>query len=101
MASTEGGMDIEEVAAKTPEKIVKEYIDPAVGIDAVSRPAKWPRRSGSGAILISQAAKLIAGVYKTWWECDASLVEINPLCIVMNTDGKTSLLAVDAKIALR
>ena len=41
---------------------------------------------------------MLAGVYKTWWECDASMVEINPLCIVTGPDGKESLCAVDAKI---
>ena len=40
------------------------------------------------------------GVYKTWWECDASMVEINPLCIVEGPDGKDVLSAVDAKIGL-
>jgi succinyl-CoA synthetase beta subunit len=48
----------------------------------------------------NSAAKLIAGVFKTWWECDASLVEINPLCVVATPDGKETVLAVDAKISL-
>ncbi len=99
MASTEGGMDIEEVAAKTPEKIVRESIGPAVGF--------MPHRGRSLAVqlglkgdLINEAAKLLVGVYKTWWECDASLVEINPLCVVAARDGKKSLLAVDAKLTV-
>jgi succinyl-CoA synthetase beta subunit len=50
--------------------------------------------------LLGQGAKLIAGVYRTWWEFDASLVEINPLCVVAAADGKLSLLAVDSKISL-
>jgi succinyl-CoA synthetase beta subunit len=50
--------------------------------------------------LIAQGAKLLLGVYKTWWECDAAMVEINPLCIIAGTDGKESLVAVDAKIGL-
>ncbi len=99
MASTEGGMDIEEVAAKTPEKIVKEWIDPAVGIMPYQA-RKIATALGLTGDLISQGAKIISGVYKTSWECDASLVEINPLCIVLNPDGKPSLLAVDAKISL-
>src|SRR5579871_5478656 len=99
MASTEGGMDIEEVAAKTPEKIVKEWIDPAVGIMPYQA-RKIATALGLTGDLISQGAKMISGVYKTSWECDASLVEINPLCIVPNPDGKLSLLAVDAKISL-
>jgi len=98
MASTEGGMDIEEVAAKTPEKIIKEHIDPAVGLVAYQA-RKMAAALNLKGDLINQTAKLISGVYKTWWECDASLVEINPLCIVVGNDGKSSMLAVDAKIS--
>jgi succinyl-CoA synthetase beta subunit len=99
MASTEGGVDIEEVAAKTPEKIFKEAIDPAVGM------MPYQARKVAGALgltgdLINQGAKLLLGVYKTWWECDASLVEINPLCIVRTLEGKLALEAVDAKLTL-
>ncbi len=97
MVSTEGGMDIEEVAEKTPEKIVKEYIDPAVGLYPYQA-RKLATALGLSGDLIGQAAKLISGVYKTWWECDASLVEINPLCICKGNDGKQVLFAVDAKI---
>ena len=50
--------------------------------------------------LLGQAAKLLLGVYKTWWECDATLVEINPLCIIKTREGKPALLAVDAKLSL-
>ena len=99
MASTEGGVDIEEVAEKTPEKIVKEQIDPAMGFQP------WQGRKIAAALglkgdLAGQCAKLLAGVYKTWWEADASMVEINPLCIIEGTDGKDQLVAVDAKIGL-
>jgi succinyl-CoA synthetase beta subunit len=99
MASTEGGMDIEEVAAKTPEKIVKEWIDPAVGIMPYQA-RKIAAALGLKGDLIAAGAKLIMGVYKTSWEYDAALVEINPLCIVVNPDGKQAVLAVDAKISL-
>ena len=99
MASTEGGVDIEEVAEKTPEKIIKEHIDPAMGFQP------WQGRKLAAALglkgdLASQCAKLLAGVYKTWWECDAAMVEINPLCICVGADGKEKLVAVDAKIGL-
>jgi succinyl-CoA synthetase beta subunit len=99
MASTEGGMDIEEVAEKHPEKIIKEHVDPLMGFQA------WQGRKIAAALglkgdLASQCAKLLAGVYKTWWECDASMVEINPLCICVGPDGKEKLIAVDAKIGL-
>lgn len=99
MASTEGGMDIEEVAEKHPEKIVKEHVDPLMGFQA------WQGRKVAAALglkgdLANQCAKLVAGVYRTWWECDASLVEINPLCICVGPDGKEKIIAVDAKIGL-
>jgi succinyl-CoA synthetase beta subunit len=115
MASTEGGMDIEEVAAKTPEKIFKEWIDPAVGI------MPFQARKIAGALglkgdLFNAGAKLVTGVFNAWWECDASLVEINPLCVVelppVGTTCRSStpdaqqriptevLMAVDAKISL-
>ena len=99
MASTEGGMDIEEVAAETPEKIVKEHIDPAIGLMPYQA-RKAGRRARAQGRSDRPAVKLISGVYKTWWECDASLVEINPLCVVAGHDGKLSLLAVDAKLSL-
>src|SRR5499427_3581721 len=92
-------MDIEEVAAKTPEKILKEYVDPAVGLMPFQA-RKLAVALGLKDDLINQAAKLISGVYKTWWECDASLVEINPLCVVTGNDGKPSIQAVDAKVGL-
>ena len=99
MASTEGGMDIEEVAAKTPEKIFKEAIDPAVGMMPYQA-RKIAAALGLKGDLINQGAKLLLGVYKTWWESDASLVEINPLCIVKTNDGKPAIIAVDAKLSL-
>jgi succinyl-CoA synthetase beta subunit len=99
MASTEGGMDIEEVAAKTPEKIFKEWIDPAVGMMPYQG-RKVAAALGLRGELIGIGAKLVAGVYKTWWECDASLVEINPLCVVEGTDGKDTLMALDGKLSL-
>jgi succinyl-CoA synthetase beta subunit len=99
MASTEGGMDIEEVAAKTPGKIIKEWIDPAVGLQGYNA-RNVVAALGLKGDLFNAAVKLIAGVYKTWWECDASLVEINPLCIVETPDGRENIAAVDAKISL-
>ena len=87
MASTEGGVDIEEVAAKTPEKIIRESIDPAVGMMPYQG-RKMAFALGLRGDLVAQGAKLLLGVYKTWWECDASMVEINPLCIVETADGK-------------
>ena len=89
MASTEGGMDIEEVAAKTPEKIVKVFIDPEQGLtdadaDEISAALKLPR---------SERA-LFQALYKCFWDCDASLLEINPLIIT----GDNRVVALDSKI---
>ena len=50
--------------------------------------------------LINQATKLLLGLYKTWWECDASLVEVNPLCVVEGPDGADAIVAVDAKVSI-
>ncbi len=99
MASTEGGVEIEEVAEKTPEKIIKEWVDPAVGLQPYQT-RKIAQALGLKGDLFNQACKLIAGVYKTWWECDASMVEINPLAIVETPEGKESIVCVDAKIGL-
>jgi succinyl-CoA synthetase beta subunit len=99
MASTEGGMDIEEVAAQRPEKILKQTIDPAVGMMPFQA-RKLAAALGLKGDLIGAAAKLLLGVYKTWWECDASLVEINPLCLVETAEGKEAILALDGKIGL-
>src|SRR5258708_243191 len=99
MASTEGGMDIEEVAAQHPEKIFKETIDPAVGI----MPFQARKIAGTFDFkgdLFNAGVKLITGVYNTWWECDAAMVELNPLAVVELADGKETVMALDAKISL-
>jgi succinyl-CoA synthetase beta subunit len=93
MASTEGGMDIEEVAAKTPEKILKVAIDPAVGI----RPFH-ARKIAFGLRLegkqVSSCVKFVIGMYRAFTDLDASLVEINPLVVT----GAGDVLALDAKM---
>ena len=99
MASTEGGVDIEEVAAHSTEKIVRESVDPAVGIMPYQA-RKIASALGLKSDAFNSAVKLITAVYKTWWECDASMVEINPLCVIAGADGKDTLMAVDAKIGL-
>jgi len=98
MASTEGGMDIEEVAAKTPEKIFKEWIDPPLA-SCRFKLAKSPPPSASRAIC-STPPPNSSPRFNTWWECDASLVEINPMCIVELPGGKETVVALDAKISL-
>ena len=99
MASTEGGMDIEEVAARAPEKIFKDWIDPAVGIMPFQA-RKIATALGLKGDLFNAGVKLITGVYNTWWECDATMVELNPLCIVEQAGGKETVMALDAKISL-
>ncbi len=93
MASEAGGMDIEEVAATTPEKIIKEYIDPAVGLQPFQA-KKLAFALGWEKQLVSKGAKLISALYKAVIGEDASLVEINPLVITKQGE----LLALDAKI---
>jgi len=99
MASTEGGVDIEEVAARHPKKIIKETVDPSLGLMPFQG-RKLAVALGLKGDLIAAGAKLFGGLYKTWWECDASMVEINPLCLISGLDGKESLMAVDAKMSL-
>lgn len=99
MASTEGGVDIEEVAEKSPEKIIKELIDPSVGLMPYQA-RKLAAALGLRGGLMAQATKLFLGVYKAWWECDAAMLEINPLCVVTGADGMESILAVDAKMSI-
>jgi succinyl-CoA synthetase beta subunit len=93
MASSAGGMDIEEVAASTPELILKETIDPAVGF----RPFQARKLAfglGLPAQLVNQAAKFMQALYNAYEQTDASLVEINPF--LLTKDGR--LFALDAKM---
>jgi succinyl-CoA synthetase beta subunit len=93
MASSEGGMDIEEVAAKTPERIHKVFIDPETGLsdgdaDSVARKIGVPDAS------VPQARKMLQGLYRAFDETDASLAEINPLIV----SGNGKVIALDAKL---
>jgi succinyl-CoA synthetase beta subunit len=93
MASSAGGMDIEEVAASTPELIRKETIDPAVGFRSFQA-RKLAFGLGVPAPLVNQAAKFMQALYHAYEQTDASLVEINPF--LLTKDGR--LFALDAKI---
>lgn len=93
MASEEGGTEIEEVAEKTPEKIFKEYIDPAVGLQGfqarrIAFNINIPKE------LVGQAVKFMMGLYRAFIEKDCYIAEINPL--VTTGDGK--VMALDAKL---
>lgn len=93
MASTEGGMEIEEVAARTPEKIIKEAVDPAVGLQAFqARKLAFALRLEGKQV--GKAVKLMTGLYEAFVQSDASLVEINPL--VVTDEGE--IIALDAKM---
>jgi len=92
IASSEGGMDIEEVAHSTPEKIVTELVDPLTGLGD-EQAAKIARAVGMDGHTVEQAVALFKNLYRCYMETDASLVEINPL----NRDSKGNLMALDAK----
>lgn len=93
MASEEGGTEIEEVAAKTPEKIIKEIVDPAIGLQT------FQARRLAYAInipneLVNKAAKLMMSLYQAFVDKDCSIAEINPLVVT----GEGDVMALDAKL---
>jgi succinyl-CoA synthetase beta subunit len=93
MASSAGGMDIEEVATSSPEKILKEAIDPAVGMQAYQA-RKLAFGLGLAPELVGKATKFMLALYKAALDLDASLIEINPF--LLTEDGE--LYALDAKV---
>ncbi|MBA2705062.1 MAG: ADP-forming succinate--CoA ligase subunit beta [Blastocatellia bacterium] len=93
MASAAGGMDIEEVAAKTPEQIMKETVDPAVGFRAFQA-RKLAFSLGLPSELIGQAVKFMQSLYLAYEQMDASLMEINPFLLTKDK----RLIALDAKV---
>jgi succinyl-CoA synthetase beta subunit len=92
MASSEGGMDIEEVAHKTPEKIIKVYVDPATGLTD-SQAQELAQGIGVPAASQGQAVDVLKKLYQCYMQTDASLAEINPLIL----EGNGSIKALDAK----
>jgi succinyl-CoA synthetase beta subunit len=93
MASSEGGMEIEEVAAKTPEKILKQFVDPVVGL-AGYQARNLAYGLGLGGEAAKNAAALLLLTYKAFVELDASLLEVNPLVILKDN----RVVALDAKV---
>jgi succinyl-CoA synthetase beta subunit len=93
VASTEGGMDIETVAHKTPEKIVKQAIDPAAGFQAYQA-RKIAFALGLSGKQVNSFVTVLGGLYKAFTELDCSLVEINPLVVT----GAGDIVALDAKM---
>jgi succinyl-CoA synthetase beta subunit len=94
IASTEGGMEIEEVAAKTPERIITEPIDPVIGL-AAFQSRKIAFALGLKDKQVGQFGTLLSALYRAFLETDASLIEINPL--VVTKDG--SVICLDAKMS--
>ncbi len=92
MASSEGGMDIEEVAHKTPEKIIKVFVDPATGLTA-AQATELANGIGVPAASTAAAADVFQKLYKCYMDTDASLVEVNPLIL----EGDGGIKALDAK----
>jgi succinyl-CoA synthetase beta subunit len=92
IASSEGGMDIEEVAHATPEKIVKIFVDPATGLTQ-AQGEELAKGVGMPADSVVQFIDVCQKLYKCYMDTDASLVEINPL----NRDSKGNIIALDAK----
>lgn len=95
MASTEGGMDIEEVAENTPEKIIKEWIDPRVGLQGFQA-RKVAFKLGLQGKAFKEMVKFIYSLYSAYVSSDSSMFEINP--VLKTSDDK--ILAVDAKVNL-
>jgi succinyl-CoA synthetase beta subunit len=95
MASTEGGMDIEEVAAHTPDKIIKEYIDPTVGLQPFQA-RKIAFSLGLEGDAFKEMVRFVNALYKAYIDSDSSMFEINP--VLKTSDNK--ILAVDAKVNL-
>ena len=93
--STEGGMDIEEVAESTPEKVCKEWIDPNVGLQGF-QVRKMAFNLGLSGQAFKNMCKFLSSVYKAYVSSDASLVEINP-CLIASDEA---VIAVDGKISL-
>src|SRR6202022_1491084 len=92
VASTEGGVEIETVAAKSPEKIIREPIDPLAGLQPFQT-RKLAKQLGFEQSQTKAATKLFDGLYRTFIGCDCSMVEINPLVVTKKGD----VLALDAK----
>jgi len=93
MASQAGGMEIEEVAKDTPEKIYKEYVDPAIGFQPYQA-RKLAFKLGLAPSQIGEAARFMLGMYRAFIDTDSTLMEINPF--ITTKDGK--LLALDCKM---
>jgi succinyl-CoA synthetase beta subunit len=93
MASAEGGMDIEEVAARTPERVHRAYCEPQTGLTDAQAEG-LARQIGVPETSLAKAAAVLTSLYRAFWETDASLAEINPLVLT----GGGDVIALDAKM---
>ena len=93
MASSEGGTEIEEVAAKTPEKIHKATVDPMSGLSDVQA-RELATKVGIPGVALDEATRFLIALYQAYWDSDASLAEINPLILT----GDNRVVALDAKL---
>jgi succinyl-CoA synthetase beta subunit len=95
MFSTEGGVDIEEVAEKTPEKLIRRHVDPLAGLSR-EEAVQIARDGGVDADVVEGVADALVALYEVWLQEDATLAEINPLIVTPEREVK----ALDAKVSL-
>ena len=96
MFSVEGGVDIEEVAEKTPEKLIRHHVDPLDGTLARGGACRSPRDGGADADVVEGVADALVALYEVWLEEDATLAEINPLIVTPEREVR----ALDSKVSL-
>jgi len=95
MFSVEGGVDIEEVAEKTPEKLIRHHVDPLAGLSR-EEAVEIARRGGADADVVEGVADALVALYEVWIEEDATLAEINPLIVTPEKEVR----ALDSKVSL-
>jgi succinyl-CoA synthetase beta subunit len=95
MVSAAGGVDIEETARTSPEKIIKYVVDPDTGLRSYQA-RNLMARVEKDPVLAGKMARIVEKLYRVWWDCDASLCEINPLVVTT----KAEVIALDAKVSL-
>ncbi len=99
MASSEGGMDIEQVNRETPEKIIRVHVDPLLGLREY-QVVQMASAMGLPREYWGQFSKIAHNLYRCYVETDATLCEINPLAVVGTSDGNTMLMALDGKMSI-
>jgi succinyl-CoA synthetase beta subunit len=95
MFSVEGGVDIEEVAERTPEKLIRHHVDPLAGLSRAEA-LRIASEGGADPDIVEGVADALVALYEVWWAEDATLAEINPLIVTPQREVK----ALDAKVSL-